>query len=222
MNEPSSFEKTKLNTVRQVAKRGHYDCETVHHILDACLLANVAFVVSDSPTVVPMLFARRGDSLLFHGSTKSRLMQLLCSGSKVCVSATTLDGLVLAKSLFHHSMNYHSVTAFGTGHEIIDEGERLEALRLISDKVMQGRWEDARQPSRQEMKATCVAAVKIDSASAKIRTGDPVDDAEDLALPVWSGVIPLRQVAAAPVPASNESVVQPYPRYLTNWLREQS
>ena len=222
MSEPSSFERTKQNEVRQVAKRGHYDFETVHRILDSSLLGNVGFVTAEGPVVIPMLFARHGDALLFHGSSKSRLMKMLCSGSPICVSVTILDGLVLAKSIFHHSMNYRSVTVFGCGTEITDEHERLEALQVISDKVMQGRWADARQPNQQEMKATCVAAVKIDSASAKLREGDPVDDAEDLELPVWSGVIPLKQVAEAPVPASADRAIQPFPKYLTNWLREQS
>ncbi|MFK7735039.1 MAG: pyridoxamine 5'-phosphate oxidase family protein [Pirellulaceae bacterium] len=220
MSEPrTSFEKAKQNTVRQVAKRGHYDVETVNRVLDSTLLGNVAFTTPAGPTIVPMLFARRDDLLLFHGSTKSRLMEMLCSGKTVCLSATLLDGLVLAKSVFHHSMNYRSVTVFGSGHEIVDEQERFEALRIITDKVMVGRWEDARQPNQQEMKATCVAAVKIESASVKIREGDPVEDSDDLKLPVWSGVIPLRQVASEPVPVASdaESAV---PEYLRSWMRQ--
>ncbi len=218
MSESNEFEKTAVNAVRQVAKRGHYDKETVYEVLDANLVASVGFVTPDGPIIIPMLFARLEDQLFFHGSTKSRLMQMLCSGSRICVSVTSLDGLVLAKSVFHHSMNYRSVTAFGCGAEVTDETQRNEILRLMTDKVMHGRWEDARQPNPQELKATCVAAVKIDSASAKIRTGDPVDDAEDLQLPVWSGVIPLTQVALPPIEAPDNSA--PQPAYLTDWLNK--
>jgi nitroimidazol reductase NimA-like FMN-containing flavoprotein (pyridoxamine 5'-phosphate oxidase superfamily) len=219
MSEPKSFEKTKLNTVRQAAKRGHYDVESVYRILDSTLVGNVAFSMPEGPTIVPMLFARRDDLLLFHGSTKSRLMQMLSSGASICLSATMLDGLVLAKSVFHHSMNYRSVTVFGTGHEITDEQERVEALRILTDKVMAGRWGDARQPNRKEMKATCVAAVKLSSASVKIREGEPVEEPDDLDLPVWSGVIPLRQVASEPIPAASGAQC-PSPEYLQRWLEQ--
>lgn len=221
-SEPSAFEKTNRNAVRQVAKRGHYDFDTVHQVLDINLLANVAFVTPEGPAIIPMLFARRDDVLLFHGSTKSRLMQVLGSGAPICVSSTTLDGLVLAKSVFHHSMNYRSVTVFGTGHEVTDEEERLEALRILTERVMPGRWQDARLPNPQEMKATSVVAVKIESASVKIREGEPVEDPEDLALPVWSGVIPLQQAAAAPIPAASDHESLTCPAYLTHWLLENS
>lgn len=217
MSEQASFEKTPRNTVKQVAKRGHYDVETVNRVLDSTLLGNVGFVTPDGPVIIPMLFARRDDELLFHGSTKSRLIQMLCSGASICVSVTMLDGLVLAKSVFHHSMNYRSVTAFGKGFEITDEHEKFEALRIITDKVMVGRWEDSRQPNTQEMKATCVAVIKIESASAKIREGEPVDDPEDLKLPAWSGVVPLRQVASEPVPIASD-LQSPCPEYLNNWM----
>lgn len=220
MSDQSEFEKTPVNQVRQAAKRGHYDRDTVHQVLDSNLVANVGFATPEGPFIIPMLFARRDDQLLFHGSTKSRLMRMLCGGSPICVSATSLDGLVLAKSVFHHSMNYRSVTVFGCGVEITDETQRMEALRIITDKVMQGRWEDARPPNQQEMKATCVVGISIDSASAKIRDGGPVEDAADLNLPVWSGVIPLSQVALPPIPAA-ESDNLPCPQYVTDWLNKQ-
>ncbi len=217
MTSETEFKQTTLNQVRRVAKRGHYDRETVFKILDQNLVGQVGFCSDDGPIIIPMLFARRDDELLFHGSSKSRLMNMLCSGSKICVSATILDGLVLAKSLFHHSMNYRSVTVFGSGYEITSDQQRIEALRIISDKTMPGRWDDARGPNVQEMKATCVAAVKIESASAKIRTGEPADDPDDLTLPVWSGVVPFVQHAGQPLAAADNTPGLEVPEYLNRW-----
>ena len=217
---PSEFPLSAKNRVRQVAKRGVYDRETVYQILDRSLICHVAFVNEDSPFVIPMLFARRNDELLFHGSTKSRLMQLLTSGRKVCISVAILDGLVLAKSLFHHSMNYRSVSVFGEGRELTNEDDRLSALQSISEKVMPQRWDDARLPNALEMKATCVAAIKIETASAKIRTGGPVDDPDDVNLPVWSGVVPLRQVADSPIRDEQEGTELATPEYVEAWQRQ--
>ncbi len=163
---------------------------------------------------------RKEDDLLFHGSTKSRLMQTLASGQELCISITQTDGIVLAKSLFHHSMNYRSAAVFGTGRELTTEEERMTALRVISDKVMPGRWDDARQPSVQEMKATSVVAVNIETASTKIRTGGPVDDPADLNLPVWSGVVPLRQIAEAVIPDDNEKAELEQPDYVEVWRKQ--
>ena len=216
----SKFEQTGCNRVRQAAKRGHYDRETVFAILDASLIGNIGFVTDDGPCIIPMLFARRDDEILLHGSTKSRLMTMLCSGNPVCISTTVLDGLVLAKSMLHHSMNYRSVTVFGSGYKVTDESERMEALRIITDKTMVGRWEDARQPNAKEMKATCIVAVKINSASAKIRTGPPNDDPEDMSLPVWTGVVPLVQVAGEPVDRPDETMDLGVPDYVNRWVRE--
>lgn len=210
------FPVTDQNRVRQAAKRAKYDRETAHAIFDQSLVCQVGIVQDGRPFVIPMFFARRQDELLFHGSTKSRLMKTLASGSSICLSVTMLDGLVLAKSLFHHSMNYRSVTAFGTGYALEDESECMAALKIISDKTMPGRWDDARKPSAQEMKATLIAAVKIDSASAKVRTGGPVEDPNDESLPVWSGVVPIVQRTAAPIPApENEQLVPP--KYVNEW-----
>ena len=211
------FEKTDRNQVRQAQKRGHYDRETVYAILDASLLGNVAFASDGVPFIIPMLFARKGDELLFHGSTKSRLMNLLSSGQPVCVSTTLVDGLVMAKSLMHHSMNYRSVCVFGSGAEVTDPVERMEALKVITDKTVPGRWEDARQPNAQEMKATKVVAVKIESASAKVRSGAPIDDKEDLELPVWTGVLPLIQQTGAAIANPNDQNVVPMPDYVRQW-----
>jgi nitroimidazol reductase NimA-like FMN-containing flavoprotein (pyridoxamine 5'-phosphate oxidase superfamily) len=213
------FEQASCNRVRQVAKRGQYDRKTVYQILDASLVGNIGFVTDDGPCIIPMFFARRDDELLFHGSTKSRLMTMLCSGEKICVSTTLLDGLVMAKSLFHHSMNYRSVTVFGCGYEVNDADSRMEAFKIISDKTMVGRWDDARQPNVQEMKATCIAAVKIESASAKVRTGPPSDERADMELPVWTGVIPLTQVAGDPIDRPDEMADLKVPEYVELWRK---
>ena len=141
--------------------------------------------------IIPMMHTRQDDSIIFHGAKSSRLMRYLGGGGPICLSVAIVDGLVLAKSLFHHSMNYRSVVAFGKGKEIESDSKKLEALKAISDKVMPGRWNDARLPNEQELKATAVVSVCIDSASAKIREGGPVDDPEDLELPHWAGVVPL-------------------------------
>lgn len=225
MSDEADFEKLPINKVRQVANRGHYDRETVYRLLDQNLMGQVGFVSDAKPVIIPMLFARHEDVLYFHGSTKSRLMKQLCSGEPICVSATNMDGLVLAKSLFHHSMNYRSVCVFGKGQEVTDPEERMNALRIITDKVMPNRWDDARRPNAQEMKATCIAAVEIESASAKIRTGGPNDDQADMSLPVWSGTIPIAQQALSPVEASGDSD-SPNPNqlempiYIDQWFRQ--
>jgi nitroimidazol reductase NimA-like FMN-containing flavoprotein (pyridoxamine 5'-phosphate oxidase superfamily) len=214
------FPVSAKNQVKQVAKRGAYDRQTIYRILDSSLVCNIAFVQDNNPFAIPMLFARKGDQLLFHGSTKSRLMKTLSSGQELCISVTLLDGLVLAKSLFHHSMNYRSATVFGAGQTLISEEDRLDALRIISDKVMPGRWDDARQPSAQELKATSVVTVNIHTASSKIRTGSPVDDPADLELPVWSGVVPIRQIAEAAIPDPNGMHDLTMPNYLEAWYKQ--
>ena len=216
----TEYHQTETNRVRQVSKRGIYDQATVFRILDACFVGNVGFNTDDGPCIIPMLLARRDDELLFHGSTKSRLMRLLASGQKICVSATMLDGLVMAKSLFHHSMNYRSVTVFGTGSEVTDPEHKMDAFRVISDKTMIGRWDDARKPNDQERKATSIVAVKIESASAKIRSGPPSDEPADRELPVWTGVIPLMQVAKDPINRPDEPQDLPVPQYMRHWLEK--
>ena len=215
----NEYQQTATNRVRQVSKRGAYDQKTVFQILDACYVGNVGFVTEDGPCIIPMLYARREDELLFHGSTKSRLMNLLCTGDRICVSATRLDGLVMAKSMLHHSMNYRSVSVYGTGYEVADAEAKMEAFRIITDKVMDGRWDDARKPNVQEMKATCVVALKIESASAKIRTGPPNDDPEDMSLPVWTGVVPLNQIAGEPIDRPDETLDLEVQKYLHDWRR---
>jgi uncharacterized protein len=206
-------------TVRRLPQRGAYDTETIHAILDAGFLAHIGFCVEGQAFVIPTLYGRVRDTsgpdkLCLHGSAASRMMRELSTGVPMCVTVTHVDGIVLARSAFHHSMNYRSVVAFGTARKIEDVQGKAEALRVISDHLIAGRWEDVRNPTAKELKATTVLEFTIEDASAKIRTGPPHDDEEDYALPVWAGVVPLHIQAAAPLkdPRLNGGV--PLPAYV--------
>jgi nitroimidazol reductase NimA-like FMN-containing flavoprotein (pyridoxamine 5'-phosphate oxidase superfamily) len=181
-----------------VPKRAAYDDATIHAILDASMIGHVGFVAGDRPVVIPMLYGRDGDSVYLHGSVASRLLRDLSRGVDVCLTVTMIDGLVLARSAFHHSMNYRSVMAFGCARPV-EGDERLHGLRVISEHLAPGRWDEVRPPTDQELKVTSVLRFDIEEASAKVRTGDPVDDDEDLALPVWAGVLPCALTWGAPV-----------------------
>lgn len=213
-----NFEITPINQVKRVPSRGSYDHETVFNVIDAAWIGHVAILSppDDRLTVIPMLHARQGENLIFHGANSSRLMKYLSSGEPLCVSFAITDGLVLAKSLFHHSMNYRSAVVFGRGQAISGETERLDALQAVSDKIMPGRWDDARLPSDKELSATAVVKVKIESGSAKIRTGDPVDDDDDLGLPFWSGVVPIRSALGEPISDRN-SLDKNIPGYIESF-----
>ncbi|MEM7312094.1 MAG: pyridoxamine 5'-phosphate oxidase family protein [Planctomycetota bacterium] len=217
MNDGSAadpFPQTDQNTIKRVANRAAYDRETVYEVFDAAWICHVGFTGESGPTVIPMFHVRVDDEIFFHGATTSRLMQKLASGDKVCLSAAMVDGLVLARSLFHHSMNYRSAVAFGTGRIVSERAEKMAAFKALSDKVVKGRWDDARQPSDKEFKATSVVAVKMDSASAKVRTGGPIDDEGDLDLPVWAGVVPMQTVYGTPEPADDLNPDIASPEYL--------
>jgi uncharacterized protein len=191
---------TKRTKLGRLPSRGSHEPESIHAILDAAFLAHVGFQVEGQPFVIPTLFGRDGDKLYLHGSAASRMLRGLETGVPACVCVTVVDGLVLARSAFHHSMNYRSVVAFGTARKIEDAEEKIRALRMISEHLIAGRWSDVRGPSAKELKATAVLAFAIEEASAKIRTGPPMDDEEDYGLPVWAGVIPMRLEAKSPVP----------------------
>lgn len=195
----STFEKTDLNRVKRIPDRGKYDKETVYSILDAALICHVGFVVDDQPFVIPTIHARDGDTLLLHGASTSRMLKTVQKGGSICVTVTHLDGLVMARSVFHHSMNYRSAVIFGQGHLVEGAERKNEVLKIFTEKLIPGRWDDARQPFDNELKATAVIAVPITAASAKVRIGPPGDDDEDYALPVWAGVIPIKQQIGAPI-----------------------
>ncbi len=198
--EMTTFEPTPHSTVKRHADRASYDRDTVYAILDEAWTCTVGFVHDDRPVVIPTIHVRVDDRLLLHGSPASRMLRTLKQGPPVSIAVTVLDGLVLAKSVFNHSMNYRSVVVFGHASLVEDVDEKTEAMRVFTEKVLPGRWSEARQPSDTEFNGTLMLAVSIEEASAKIRTGPPVDDPEDEDLDVWAGVVPYTLAAGAPVP----------------------
>ncbi len=189
----SNYSKTPRNTVKRVPKRGHYDKATVHSLLDDSFVCHVGFSVEGQPYVLPTLYGRKGDTIYLHGAVTSRLMTHLEKEVPVCVTVTHVDGLVLARSVFHHSANYRSAVLFGKARSVAPEN-KMEAFEQITNHIIKGRWEEARLPNAKELKATAVLAFEIEEASAKIREGGPVDDKEDYELPIWAGVVPIREV----------------------------
>jgi uncharacterized protein len=193
------FPQTQRTTLRRLPKRGVYDRKLVYAILDEGLICHVGFAVDGRPFVIPTGYARVDDRLYIHGSQASRMLRTLGSGIDVCITVTLLDGLVLARSAFHHSMNYRSVVIFGRASVVKEREVKLDALRAFSEHVVPGRWDEVRGPNEQELKSTTVLSLPLEEASAKVRSGPPLDDEEDYELPVWAGVIPLRLVADEPV-----------------------
>ncbi len=189
------FNKTERTTLKRLPARGVYDRELVCKILDEGFICHIGFAVDGKPFVIPTGYARIGDKLYVHGSQASRMLRTLKAGVDVCLTVTLVDGLVLARSAFHHSINYRSVVVFGRAALVDDAGEKLAALFAFSEHVIPGRWADVREPTEQELKATTVLSLPLAEVSAKVRTGPPLDDEEDYGLPVWAGVIPLRLVA---------------------------
>lgn len=198
MESSATFPVTPETQVRRRPERASYDRTAAYAILDEALVATVAFVSGESPFAIPMAFARQGDRLLLHGASSSRLQRLLAGGARVCVSVTLVDGVVLARSAMHHSMNYRSVVALGQAAEVVEEGEKLAALARLVDHVLPGRSAETRPPNALELRATRVFALPLEEVSVKRRSGGPLEDAEDLALSHWAGVIPLELRASAP------------------------
>jgi len=195
----SEFKPTQRTQVKRLPDRGAYDSETVFKILDEGLICHVGFSVDGQPYVIPTGFARVEDTLYIHGSAASRMLRTLAEGVQVCVTVTLLDGLVLARSAFHHSMNYRSVVILGRAMLVSDPAEKIKALEAFTEHIVRGRWNDVRLPTESELKATTVLALPLAEVSAKIRTGPPKDDAEDYELPIWAGVVPLSIVTAEPI-----------------------
>ena len=194
-----TFPQTERTTLKRLPKRGHYDRETVHKILDEGFICHVGFVVDGRPFVIPTGYARVDDRLYIHGSQASRMLRTLAQGVDVCVTVTLVDGLVLARSAFHHSINYRSVVVFGNAKLVRDREEKITALLALSEHFVKGRWDDVREPTEQELIQTSVLSLPLEEVSAKIRTGPPLDDEEDYSLPIWAGVIPLKMVADEPI-----------------------
>jgi len=185
-----SYSVDKQNRVRQIDRKAAYDRDTVHRILDAGLVAHVAFVQDGAPVVVPMIYGRKGETLYLHGARKARVIRMLEANPTACANVTLVDGLVLARSAFNSSMNYRSVTVFGRPVLVEDHEAKIAAMKVISEHLMPGRWDELRAPLDKEVKMTGVIALDIDAASAKISTGQPQDEPEDYDIPIWAGVLP--------------------------------
>ena len=194
-----TYTPTNRTQVRRLPKRATYDKEQVHGILDQGYICHVGFVVDGQPFVIPTGYARFGDQLYIHGSAASRMLRSAGEGVDVCVTVTLVDGFVLARSVFHHSMNYRSVVALGKARLVTDPEEKRAALRCFTNHIVEGRWEEARQPTDQELKATSVLALPLEEVSAKVRTGPPVDDEEDYSMAIWAGVVPVQAQLGVPV-----------------------
>lgn len=207
-------ERTKL---RRLPARGSHELETIHRILDSAFLAHVGFCVDGQPFVIPTNFGREDERLYLHGSAASRMLRELATGAPACVTVTHVDGLVLARSAFHHSMNYRSVVAFGTAKKIEDVERKNHALRVISEHLIRGRWDEVREPNEKELKQTSVLEFVIEEASAKVRTGGPIDDEEDYVLPVWAGVLPLKLSAEEVIPDSRLATNSVVPAYVAQY-----
>jgi nitroimidazol reductase NimA-like FMN-containing flavoprotein (pyridoxamine 5'-phosphate oxidase superfamily) len=192
-------ERTARSEVKRVPDRASYDTESVHAVLDAAPIGHLGFVVDDQPFVIPMLYGRIGEAVYLHGSVASRLLRTAAGGVPVCLTVTLVDGLVLARSAFHHSMNYRSAVLFGRAVKV-DGDEKLAGLKAISDQLRAGRWEEVREPSEVELRQTSVLRLDVEEASAKARTGAPIDEPQDYALPVWAGIIPCELTWGTPIP----------------------
>jgi len=200
------------------AERAVYDREAAYHILDEAFICHVGFNVDGQPFVIPTSYGRSGDQLYIHGSAASRMLRSLDNGISICVTVTLLDGLVLARSIFNHSMNYRSVVVLGTATLVSDPTEKLEALRLLSEHILPGRWEQSRLPNERELKATSVLRLPIEEFSAKVRQGPPIDDADDYAFHTWAGVIPLPVVPGTPI--IDDRCDLPTPAYVQHYTRK--
>lgn len=215
----SKIETTNRTQVKRLPARGNYDRQTINAILDEALICHVGFVADGQPYVIPTGFARIGEDLYIHGSSASRMLRDLAKGIDVCVTATLLDGLVLARSAFHHSMNYRSVVILGKASQVEDADEKNKALEAFSEHIIPGRWAEVRWPTELELKATLVLKLSIQEASAKIRTGDPKDDEEDYAMDVWAGVLPLSLDPEEPTPDTNLDSSIAAPEYVRKYSR---
>jgi nitroimidazol reductase NimA-like FMN-containing flavoprotein (pyridoxamine 5'-phosphate oxidase superfamily) len=219
MSQP--YTPTPRTRVIREAERGVYDREVAYRILDEGFLCHVGFVVDGQPFVIPTSYGRKDEVLYIHGSAASRMLRQMKEGIPVCITVTLLDGLVLARSVFNHSMNYRSVVILGKASLVDDPAEKLEGLRLLSEHILPGRWNDARQPNDRELKATSVLRVPIEEFSAKVRTGPAVDDEEDYSFPTWAGVVPLEMTVGTPVDDERlDSARHKVPEYIRGYSRK--
>ena len=216
---PEIIPPTERTRVVRESNRGAYDRESIYAILDEGYVCHVGFSVDGQPYVIPTLFARIGDAIYFHGSAASRMLRTVSGGISVCITVTLTDGFVLARSVFNHSMNYRSAVALGNATLVEIPEEKLEALHAFTEKILPGRWADARQPNEKELKATSILRLPLTEVSAKIRIGPPEDDAPDYELPIWAGVIPLHLTPGAPIRDERCDPSIPTPAYAAKYKR---
>ncbi|MBV6623366.1 MAG: pyridoxamine 5'-phosphate oxidase family protein [Rivularia sp. (in: Bacteria)] len=212
---------SKRSKIKRLPKRGNYETQVIYNILDEALICHVGFTLNNQPFVIPTAYGRIDNKLYIHGSPASRMLRTLNQGIEVCVTVTLLDGLVLARSAFHHSMNYRSVVIFGTATLVNDTEEKNEALRAFTEHIIPGRWQEVRQPNKQELQGTMVLSLPLTEASAKLRTGNPVDDEADYDLPVWAGVLPLQMVPGKAIDDERLIAGVEIPYYIKNYARNQ-
>ena len=214
-----SYAPTPRTRVTREPERAVYDRAAAYQILDEGFICHVGFVADNQPFVIPTGYGRSEDNLYIHGSAASRMLRNLDQGIAVCVTVTLLDGLVLARSIFNHSMNYRSVVVLGTAVAVEDPAEKLQALRALSEHILPGRWDEARKPNERELKATLVMRLPIGEFSAKVRRGPPIDNEEDYSFPTWAGVVPLQTVAGSPINDPKLDPKTPVPSYVRDYSR---
>ncbi|HYR83332.1 MAG TPA: pyridoxamine 5'-phosphate oxidase family protein [Terriglobia bacterium] len=214
-----NFQPSPHTTLKRLPERGSFDRETVNAILDEGFICHVGFAVDGQPFVIPTSYARVDEQLFIHGSAASRMLRSLSKGIPVCVTVTLVDGLVLARSAFHHSINYRSVVILGTATPVTDASEKMAALRAFTEHIVPGRWAEVREPDERELKQTTVLSLPLTEVSAKVRTGPPKDDEADYALPVWAGELPLHVLAGMPRPDSRMPAPQHVPEYILRYDR---
>ena len=217
-----SYRPTARTRVKRRPQRAHYDRATVHQILDEGFLCHVGFVSEGYPVVIPTAYGRDGERLYLHGAPLSRMLTTLAQGVEVCVTVALVDGMVLARSAFHHSINYRSVAIFGRARVVAEPEAKRKALRAFSEHVIPGRWEHVREPNQKELDGTLVLEVPIEEVSAKVRSGPPIDDDEDMGLKVWAGVLPLELSAKAPLPDERMAAELPAPDYVRQYSRRKA
>lgn len=220
VNQVKRFQPTARSRVRRLPKRAGYDAETIYRILDAAFVCHVGYVIDGEPYVTPTAYWREGDHIYWHGSHASRMLETIGKGAPVCLTVTHIDGLVAARSAFHHSINYRSVMLFGRPHRVDDPDAKRAALNAFVERLYPGRTAEIRPPTSKELRATTLVAMTIDEASAKMRSGPPIDDEEDYALPVWAGVIPIEMRMAAPVADPRLKQSTPLPAYLKRLIKD--
>jgi len=215
----TQIQQTPRTTLKRLPKRGSHERETINQILDEGFICHIGFVIDGQPFVIPTGYARVDDQLIVHGSQASRMLRALKTGIDMCVTVTLIDGLVLARSAFHHSMNYRSVVIFGRATLIENREDKIAALFALSEHIIRDRWADVREPNEVELQQTTVLSLTLAEASAKIRTGPPLDDEEDYAMNVWAGVLPLRMTTDSPIADPRLPDDIDLPPYITDYTR---